>query len=166
MTIKPLATRVTALTLVGAAAVGVIFLVPVCPTATQVQPVVFGEPLPLDAAEAVPTTDELMGVLNGLQAQGVSFASKSNLVEGGLGTVEIGLADSQFQKAVASGGLPLTFSVANIRPAGAGAATADITASGPNLAPVTRNVRFVNQGSWKISRASALALVQEAGVGG
>jgi hypothetical protein len=165
VTIKPLATGVAALAVVDAAAAGVTSLAPVCPTARQVQPVVFGVPLPRDPVDAVPTPDELTGVLNGLQPQGVSLAGKSNLVEGGLGPLEVGIADSKFQQAVAGRALPLAFYVANIRPAGAGAATADITASGPKLAPVTRNVRFVNQGSWKISRASALALLQEAGVG-
>ncbi|MDT5350246.1 MAG: hypothetical protein QOH91_3533 [Mycobacterium sp.] len=168
MTIKPLATGVAALAIVGAAAAGVTSLAPVCPMALRVQLVVFGAPLPLDPMDpsgAVPTTDERMGVLNGLLAQGVPFATKANLVEGGLGPHEAGIADSKFQQAIAGGGLPLAFSVANIRPAGAGAATADITASGPKLAPVTRNFRFVNQGNWKISRGSALALLQEAGVG-
>ncbi|HTQ17991.1 hypothetical protein [Mycobacterium sp.] len=165
MTIKPLATGIVALAIVGATAAGVTSVSPAGPTDPQVQIVVFGVPLPLDPAEAVPTPGEVMAVLNGLQAQGVPFASKANLIEGGLGPFEAGLADSRFQEAVANGALPLAFNVANIRPAGPGAATADITASGPKLAPATRNVRFVNQGTWKIARASALALVQEAGVG-
>ena len=165
MTKKALAAGVVAVAIVGAAAAGVTSLAPVATTARQVQPVVLGVPMPLDPADAVPTTDEVMGVLNGLQAQGVPFASKANLIEGGLAPFEASLADSRFRQAVNNGAFPLTFNVANIRPAGPGAATADITASGPRLAPATRNVRFVNQGNWKISRASALALVQEAGVG-
>ena len=165
MPIKSLATGAAAVALVGAAAAGVTSLAPVGPTTPQVQPVVFGAPLPLDPADAVPTADQLMGVLNGLQAQGVSFTSKASLIEGGLAPFEARIADSQFQQAVAGGGLPLSFNVANISPAGAGAATADITASGPKLAPTTRNVRFVNQGGWKISRSSAMALIQESGVG-
>jgi hypothetical protein len=48
--------------------------------------------------------------------------------------LEVGIADSEFRQAVAGGALPLAFNVANIRPAGVGAATADITASGPELA--------------------------------
>jgi hypothetical protein len=166
--IKSLATGVAAVALVGAAAAGVTSLAPVAPTALQVQPVVCGAPLPLDSLDpsaAVPTADRLTDILNGLQAQGVSFTSKANSVEGGLGPLEARIADSRFQQAVAGGGLSLSFNVANISPAGAGAATADVTASGPKLAPTTRNVRFVNQGGWKISRPSAMALIQEAGVG-
>ncbi len=166
MPIKSLAAGLAAVAFVGGAvAAGVTSLAPVGPTTPQVQPVVFGAPLPLDPADAMPSADQLMGILNGLQAQGVSFTSKANLVEGGLGPLEARIADSKFQQAVAGGAFPMSFNVANISPAGAGAATADITASGPKLAPTTRNVRFVNQGGWKISRSSAMALIQEAGVG-
>ncbi|EUA42143.1 low molecular weight antigen MTB12 [Mycobacterium xenopi 4042] len=90
----------------------------------------------------------------------VPFASKSYLVEGGVGGVEGRIADRQLQKAARNGSLPLTFNVANITPAGPGAASADITASGPNLAPTTQNITFVNQGGWKLSRGSAMSLLQ------
>jgi hypothetical protein len=125
-----------------------------------VQPVVFGAPLPLDPAADVPTPDQLISVLNGLQNPNVPFASKSNLVEGGVGGVEGRIADRKLQKAAQNGSLPLTFTVANIAPAGPGAASADITASGPNLAPTTQNITFVNQGGWKLSRSSAMSLLQ------
>jgi hypothetical protein len=168
VTIKPLATGVSAIAIIGAAAAGVTFVAPVGPTAPQVQLVVFGAPPPLDPADAVPTPDQLLGVLNGLEAPGVPFASKGNLVEGGIvegGPIEARLADGRFQQAVTNGALPLAFNVANIQPSGAGAATADVTASDPKLAPTTRNVTFANQGGWKISRASVMALLQEASAG-
>jgi hypothetical protein len=41
-----------------------------------------------------------------------------------------------------------------------GAASADVTASGPQLAPTTQNLTFVNQGGWKLSRSSAMSLLQ------
>jgi len=125
-----------------------------------VQPVAFGAPLPLDPAADVPTPDQLVSVLNGLQNPNIPFASKSNLVEGGVGGVEGRIADRKLQKAAQNGSLPLSFTVANIAPAGPGAASADITASGPNLAPTTQNITFVNQGTWKLSRSSAMSLLQ------
>ena len=54
----------------------------------------------------------------------------------------------------------MAFRVVNIEPAGPAAATADVTVSGPKLQPTTRTVTFVDQGSWKLSRASAMALLQ------
>lgn len=164
MNVKSLATGVATAAVIGAAAAGVTSIASFTPVAPAVQPVVFGAPLPLDPAGEVPSVGQLMGVLNGLQAPG-SFAGKSNLVQGGISPIEARLADAQFQQARAQGQFPLAFNVANIQPAGPGAATADITASGPKLAPTTRNVMFVNQGGWKISRSSAMSLLQEAGVG-
>lgn len=153
-----------AIALIGAAAAGVTATASVTPVVYQVQPVVFGAPLPLDPA-AVPTAAELLNVLNGLQAPG-SFAGKSSLIQGGISPIEARLADVQFAQAQAQGQFPLSFQVNNIQSAGPDAASADVTASGPKLAPVTRNVTFVNQGgSWAVSRASAMSLLQEAGVG-
>ena len=59
----------------------------------QIQPVVFGVPMPLDPAGDLPTADQLYGVLNGLANPGVPFASKSYLVEGGIGIIEGRAAD-------------------------------------------------------------------------
>jgi hypothetical protein len=158
--VKSLATGLAAVAAIGAAAAGVTSIASVAPPASRVQPVVFGAPLPLDPAADVPTPDQLISVLNGLQNPNVPFASKSNLVEGGVGGVEGRIADRKLQKAAQNGSLPLTFTVANIAPAGPGAASADITASGPNLAPTTQNITFVNQGGWKLSRSSAMSLLQ------
>lgn len=160
MSVKSLATGFVAVAAIGAAAAGVTSLASGSPAAPQVQRVVFGAPLPLDPGADVPTPGQLMNVLNGLQNPGVPFASKSNLVEGGVGPVEARLADRQLQKAVKNGDLPLSFQVTNIAPAGPGAASADVTASGPRLAPTTQNITFIDQGGWKLSRSSAMSLLQ------
>jgi hypothetical protein len=164
LTVKSLATGVAAAAAIGAASVGVIFNASVNASVTattpQVQPVVFGAPMPLDPATDVPTPDQLITVLNQLQNPGVPFASKSYLVEGGVGGVEGHIADRQLQKAQAHGSLPLSFNIANIVPTGPGAAAADVTATGPHLAPTTQNITFVNQGGWKLSRGSAMTLIQ------
>jgi hypothetical protein len=161
VTLKSLATAAATVAAIGAAAAGVTSIASVTPASPHMQPVVFGAPMPLDPATDVPTPDQLINVLNGLQNPSVPFASKSYLVEGGVGGVEGHIADKKLQKAAQRGSLPLTFQVANIAPAGPGAASADITASGPNMAPTTQNITFVNQGGWKLSRASAMTLVQQ-----
>jgi hypothetical protein len=164
LTVKSLATGVAAAAAIGAASVGVIFNASgnASDTATtpQVQPVVFGAPMPQDPAADVPTADQLINVLNQLQNPGVPFASKSYLVEGGVGGVEGHIADKRLQKAAANGSLPLSFNIANIVPAGPGTASADVTATGPHLAPTTQNLTFVDQGGWKLSRSSAMTLIQ------
>jgi hypothetical protein len=160
VTLKSLATGVAAVAAIGAAAAGVTSIASFTPATSHVQPVVFGAPLPMDPGADVPTPDQLITVLNGLQNPGVPFASKSYLVEGGVGGVEGHIADRQLQKAAAKGSLPLQFNIANIAPAGPGAASADVTATGPHLAPTTQNITFVNQGGWKLSRNSAMTLIQ------
>jgi hypothetical protein len=160
VTPKLLATGVAAIAAIGAAAAGVTSIASASPSPPQVKPVVFGDPQPLDPAAAVPSPGDLIGVLNGLQDPGVPFVSKSNLIQGGVGTMEGRVADRELQKAAQKGELPLAFNVANIAPAGPGAATADITASGPQLAPTTQALTFVNEGGWKLSRSSAMSLLQ------
>jgi hypothetical protein len=124
-------------------------------TDPAVQLVVFGNPLPLDPAADLPTADQLYGVLYGLADPNVPFAAKSNLIEGGIGRIEARAADGLMKNAVAKGQLPLNFSVSNIAPAAAGAAGATVTATGNGVGPITQNIIFVNQGGWKLSRASA-----------
>jgi hypothetical protein len=86
------------------------------------------------------------------------------LVEGGIGGTEAHIADHKLQKAAKNGDLPLTFNITNIQPAAGGSVTADVAVSGPKLAnPVTQNVTFINQGSWMLSRSSAMELLQAAG---
>jgi hypothetical protein len=54
VTTKYLATGVAAVAVIGAAAAGVTFVAPVGSSAPQIQPVVFGVPLPLQEAGVGP----------------------------------------------------------------------------------------------------------------
>jgi len=165
VTVKTLATGMAALAAIGAAAAGVTCIASVTAASPRVQPVVFGAPLPLDppapapAGVDLPTAYQLTTVLNTLQDPSVSFASKGYLIEGGI-PVPATLADHELQKAAAKGSLPLTFNISNIAPAGPGAATATITATGPHLAPTPEYLTFVDQGGWKLSHDSAMTLIQ------
>jgi hypothetical protein len=150
---------VAALAAIGAAAAGVTCIASVTAASPQVQPVVFGAPLPLEPGVDLPTPDQLVAVLNTLQDPSVSFASKGYLVEGGI-PVPPSLADHELQKAANKGSLPLTFNINNIVPAGPGAASASITAAGPHLAPTVENLTFIDQGGWKLSHDSAMTLIQ------
>lgn len=151
-----LAATVGAAAVVGAAAAGVTSIASSSVVAApQMQLVVSGAPMPLDPADDLPTPDQLYAVLNGLANPGVPFRSKGNLVEGGVGIIEGRTADAVMKNAVAEGKMPLSFSVSDITPVGPGAASANVTASGPALAPTTQNVTFVDRGGWKLSRGSA-----------
>jgi hypothetical protein len=165
-TMKSIATGVAAVAAVGAAAVGVASIATV-PASPQVQTVAFGAPLPQDPLPApapgadLPTASQVSGLLSSLTDPSVSFADKGNLVEGGIGGMQAHIADGELQKAAKNGDLPLTFDVTNIQPGAPGSATADVAFSGPKLSsPVTENVTFVNQGSWILSRHSAIQLVK------
>ena len=160
MTVKLLANAMAAAALAGAAAVGMTAVLsgPAI-THASVQPAVFGSPMPLDPVDVVPTADQLNGVLSSLADPGVPFASKSYLVEGGLGRLEARTADALMRNAVARGQVPLSFAIGNILPAGPGAATASVTATGPNMPATTQSVTFVDQGGWKLSRASASSVL-------
>jgi hypothetical protein len=163
VTVKSLATGVAALAAIGAAAAGVTCIASVTAESPRVQPVVFGAPLPLDPVAPVgvdlPTAYQLTTVLNTLQDPSVPFASKGYLVEGGI-PFPASIADHELQKAAARGSVPLTFNITNIVPAGPGAASANITATGPHLAPTSENLTFVDQGGWKLSHDSAMTLIQ------
>ena len=101
MTVKSLATGVAAVAAIGAAAAGVTCIASVTTALPQVQPVVFSAPLPLDPVVPgadVPTPDAWSAVLNSLQDPSVPFASKGNLVEGGIGGVEGHFADTNCRR--------------------------------------------------------------------
>lgn len=153
MTLKFLAAGAAAAAVISGAAVTV-------PTwSPHVALASVGTPLPLDPAVDVPSTDQLNGVLYGLADPSIPFASKSYLVEGGLGRLEARTADALMRNAVAKGQLPLNFAIGAITPAGPGAASANVTATGPATPPVSENVVFVDQGGWKLSRSSASAVL-------
>ena len=163
MTLKTLVTGVAAAALVGAAAAGVTSIASGAPVAERpaVAPMVFGVPMPLDANVA--TKDELTSVLVGLaDPNGGPFQTRSGLVQGGVGFFEGRTADRMLAKANQQGILPLAFDVNNIRSSG-GAATASVTASGPQLAARTQDVSFVYDNGWKLSKASATALLTSLG---
>jgi hypothetical protein len=164
-TVKTIATGVAAVAAIGAAAAGVTSLASLTPTMPQVQPVAVGAPLPQDPPPGanVPTPDQLTGLLNTLSDPGVSYTTKTGLVQGGIDSGEGHLFDHELRKAYRDGEFPLSFNVTNIQPSGPTAATADVAVSGPKLpAPVTRNLTFVNQGGWALSQDSAAQLLQAA----
>jgi len=157
---KILATCTTAAALAGAAFATVASVVSAAPAASPVvTPAVFGAPLPLDPAVAVPTPDQLSGVLYGLADPNVPFADKSYLVEGGIGRIEARTADALMRNALLRGQVPLNFSVGDIIPLGPGAASAMVTATGPAMPATTQNMTFVNQGAWVLSRSSATTVL-------
>ena len=160
MTQKVLATCVAAAAIVAGVAGGMTVAETGLPAVAHavtpaVTPAVFGTPLPADDVAGVPTTEQLNAVLYGLADPNVSFSAKSYLIEGGIGRVEARAADGMMRNAGAKGQLPLNFSIADISPVAAGAASATITATGPATPPITQRIVFVNQGGWKLSRASA-----------
>lgn len=161
-----LAAGMVALAAIGGAAAGVAAIAP-HGGLPQVQLSAVGAPLPQDPPPApapganLPTAGQVSGLLSSLTDPSVSFADKGNLVEGGIGGMQAHIADGELQKAAQNGDLPLTFNVTNIQPGAPGSATADVAFSGPKLSsPVTENVAFVNQGSWMLSRHSAIQLVK------
>ena len=156
MTQKMLATCMAAAAIAGGAAAGITSGISITSSASPaVQLAVFGAPLPLDPAADVPTTDQLTGVLISLADPGVPFASKGYLVEGGIGRIEARTADALMKNAVANGQIPLSFTVGDVVPTGPGLANATVTAAGPGMPATTQSVTFVDQGGWKLSRASA-----------
>jgi hypothetical protein len=167
-TVKFFASSVAALAVIGGAAAGTASIA--APSQlTSVQLAAVGAPLPQDPPPAsgtsAPTPVQLTGLLNSLADPNVPFASKSNLVEGGISGTEAHMADHELKKAAKNGDLPLAFNVTNVQPGAApGSATADVAVSGPKLpSPVTQSVTFINQGAWVLSRASAMQLLQAAG---
>jgi hypothetical protein len=168
--VKSIAISMAALAAVGGAAASMASIAVSSGGPDPVRLAAVGAPFPQDPPPApvaganVPTAAQLTGLLNSLADPSVPFANKSNLVEGGISGTEAHMADHQLKKAAKNGDLPLAFNVANIQPGAAGSATADVAVSGPKIpSPVTQSVTFVNQGSWMLSRASAMELLQAAG---
>lgn len=155
---KSLLTGVAAVAAIGAAAAGVAN--GAAPNAPEVQLAVFGVPMPQAPAEDVPTAGQVVSLLNGIANPHVPASDKSGLVEGGLGPIERSVMDGRMKKGLENGKLPLTISADNIEPAGAGAATADVTASSAKLSPHSVNLKFVDQDGWKLSHASLMMLSQ------
>jgi hypothetical protein len=167
---KSITTTVAALAVIGGAAAGVTSIAAsIAPPSglAHVQLAAVGAPLPQDPPppppnpQDLPTPDQLSGLLINLSDPGVSYKTKDGLVEGGIGSGEGHLVDHELRKAYRDGKFPLSFNVSNIQPAGPNAVTADVATSGPKLpAPVTKNLAFINQGGWMLSRDSATQIVQ------
>ena len=158
---KILASCLAAAVIAGGTAAAVAAVDPITPIVSRdVTPLALGVPLPLDPAVAVvPTPDQITGVLASLADPSVPFANKGYLVEGGIGRIEAKTADALMRNAVAKGQIPLSFTVGPVTPVAPGAATATVTASGPGMPPTTQSVTFVDQGGWKLSRASATTVL-------
>ncbi len=120
-------------------------------------------PRPQDPAPGLPNPGQLANLCTQVTDPGVSYTTKTNLVENGITPDEGHVADHDLRKAYRDGKFPETFNVTNIAPAGPNA-TADVAISGPKFAgPVTKQLMFVNQGgNWILSHDSAIALIQAA----
>jgi hypothetical protein len=160
---KSIAIAAAAFAVVGGAAAGITALA--TPSGlTAVQLTAVGAPLPQDPpVPNLPTPDQLANLCNQATDPGVSYTTKTNLVENGITPDEGHVADHDLRKAYREGKFPETFNVTNIVPAGPNAA-ADVAISGPKFAgPVSKQLMFVNQGgNWVLSHDSALALIQAA----
>lgn len=120
---------------------------------------VFGVPRSLDPAADLPTADQLTGILTSLADPGVPFAAKAYLVEGGIAgwrRARRRRADAEGRR---QGAGAADLRGEQYRPAGPGAASANVTGTGPAMPSVTKNITFVDQGGWKISRISATAVL-------
>ncbi len=175
MRIKFAATGVAALGALGAAAAGVTSVASVSAgDPAQVRLAAVGAPygpaLPQDPppppapGQNLPTPDQLSSLCNQVTDPGVSYTTKTGLVENGISPDEGHLADHDLRKAYRDGNFPETFAVTNIQPAGPNAATADVAISGPKFAgPVSKHLMFLNQGgNWILQHDSAIGLLQAA----
>ena len=165
---KLIATSVAALAITGGAAAGIAAMAPPS-VLVQVQLAAVGAPLPQDPlppppGQNLPTPDQLSSLCTQATDPGVSYTTKTNLVENGITPDEGHVADHDLRKAYRDGKFPETFNVTNIAPAGPNAAQADVAISGPKFAgPVTKHLAFINQGgNWILQHDSALALLQAA----
>jgi hypothetical protein len=155
MRMKPLKSLAISAIAVGAAAVGV----------TSVAPAA-AAPLPQDPPPipGLPTPEQLSNLCNQATDPGVSYTTKTNLVQNGIAPDEGHVADHDLRKAYRNGNFPETFAVTNIAPAGPNMAQADVAISGPKFAgPVEKHLAFVNEGgNWMLQHDAAIALIQAA----
>jgi hypothetical protein len=115
-------------------------------------------------APGLPTPEQLSNLCNQATDPGVSYTTKTNLVQNGIPPEEGHVADHDLRKAYRNGNFPETFAVTNIAPAGPNAAQADVAISGPKFAgPVEKHLAFVNEGgNWILQHDAAIALIQAA----
>lgn len=155
MRMKPLKSLAVSAIAMGAAAAGVASVAPAA-----------ASPLPQDPppAPGLPTADQLSNLCTQATDPGVSYTTKSNLVQNGIAPDEGHVADHDLRKAYRNGNFPETFAVTNIAPAGPNMAQADVAISGPRFAgPVEKHLVFVNEGgNWILQHDAAIALIQAA----
>jgi hypothetical protein len=155
MRTKPLKSLAIGAIAMGAAAVGVTAAAPAA-----------AAPRPLDPppAPGLPSPEQLSNLCNQATDPGVSYTTKTNLVQNGIPPEEGHVADHDLRKAYRNGNFPETFAVSNIAPAGPNAAQADVAISGPKFAgPVEKHLAFVNEGgNWILQHDAAIALIQAA----
>jgi hypothetical protein len=166
--VKSVAKTLAAAAVIGGAAAGIASIASPSGLA-QVQLAAVGapppqDPLPPAAEQNLPTPDQLSSLCTQATDPGVSYTTKTNLVENGISPDEGHVADHDLRKAYRDGKFPETFDVTNIAPAGPNAAQADVAISGPKFAgPVAKHLMFINQGgNWILQHDSALALLQAA----
>ncbi len=165
---KSIVISAAALAVVGGAAGGLSSdAAPVAPS-SGVQLAAVGAPILQDPVlppgPGLPAPDQLANLCTQATDPGVSYTTKTNLVENGITPDEGHVADHDLRKAYRDGKFPETFNVTNIAPAGPNAAQADVAISGPRFAgPVTKHLAFINQGvNWVLQHDAALALLQAA----
>jgi hypothetical protein len=129
-------------------------------TVSGIAPASWDVPLdvPTEPADGAPAAEELSGLLYSLADPGVSALAKGGLVEGGIGAGQAVFVDRAFNNANRDGYLPLNFTVST----GPGLASAAVTITGPKTKAYNTRINFVNLDGWKISKASALALMNAA----
>lgn len=161
---KSIAIAAAAFAVVGGAAAGITALA--TPSGlTAVQLTAVGAPLPQDPpVPNLPTPDQLANLCNQVTDPGVSYMTKTNLVENGITPDEGHVADHDLRKAYRNGNFPEQFAVTNIQPVAPNAVSADVAISGPKFAgPVNKQLAFVDQGgTWVMQHDAAIALVQAA----
>ena len=165
--VKSVVTSAAALAVIGGAAAGVSSVAPPSvPGPVQLAAVgaPYGPALPQDPppGQDLPNPDQLANLCNQVTDPGVSYTTKTNLVENGISPGEGHVADHDLRKAYREGKFPETFNVTNIAPAGPNVAQADVAISGPKFAgPVTKHLAFVSQGgNWIMQHDSAIGLIQ------
>ncbi len=168
---KSVAAGVAALAIIGGPAAGFVSSASVAPPSdpAQVRLAAVGAPQPQDPpppapGQNLPTPDQLSNLCNQATDPGVSYTTKTNLVENGISPDEGHVADHDLRKAYRNGNFPETFTVTNIQQAGPNMAGAQVAIAGPKFAgPVTKQLVFVNQGgNWMLQHDAAIALIQAA----
>ena len=117
-------------------------------------------PAHAEPSQTLPTPDQVSRVLTDLANPETPDQAKNGLVQGGIGSAERrAFNHNRLKKSADHGELPLSFDVGNIWPVGPGTAAAQVSLSGPKLAPTTKVFTFVDQSGWVLSSDSAAALI-------